>query len=504
MLVNGYLRTASNAVIEAFARCLQHNVNAYKVFLREAGWVLAILLASATSVSAYDFTITARTEGQGYQLRSYGQSGMQFLNRRRITQYLGLRIFNLLDSGEASFSPRNAKRPPALLTFGLLMRFDTDFGAFKEPYHEIPELQNNQFDLLLGTLEGKNLLGWIDITLGRQFDAELLDFFAYDGLHVRINSPWHVFVESMFGTQLSQGRPLTSAVLAIDAPPGEPASEALAPTFGVALGMDDTPWNLNFRAAYRGTASLAALESDPEGDSQWGVDEEVLFFTASYKVPLINTLPLLGLRYNLLTAQIDDLQATVSQRLGKDHHFQFEYLRSRPHFDGDSIFNIFSTEPYSEWSGMYGMSVFEPLELNFRFGYRQFESGNLENEEMSDELRQDAYSAGVGGLFRAERFLVAMECYYLGGIGEDSTLGGDLTGYWRLKNWLNLDGRLSLVRYEDASPNIASVTNFGVQTGATLTFVKGVDLRLMLEDNISRLYQSAIRFLGVLNLEFAP
>ncbi len=30
MEVNGYLRAASNAVIEAFARCLQFTVNAYE------------------------------------------------------------------------------------------------------------------------------------------------------------------------------------------------------------------------------------------------------------------------------------------------------------------------------------------------------------------------------------------------------------------------------------------------------------------------------------------
>ncbi len=31
MLVNGYLRAASNAVIEAFARCLQFTENVYEI-----------------------------------------------------------------------------------------------------------------------------------------------------------------------------------------------------------------------------------------------------------------------------------------------------------------------------------------------------------------------------------------------------------------------------------------------------------------------------------------
>ena len=60
---------------------------------------------SALPARAYDFEITARTEGRGYQLRRYHGDTVSFVNRRRVTQYLGLRIFNLLDPGQNPFGP---------------------------------------------------------------------------------------------------------------------------------------------------------------------------------------------------------------------------------------------------------------------------------------------------------------------------------------------------------------------------------------------------------------
>jgi hypothetical protein len=75
------------------------------------------LLGPGSPASAYDFEITSRTEAYGYQLRRYFLDGIQFLNRRRVHQWLGLRVFNLLEPGQEPWSPRGRgggapPRPP--------------------------------------------------------------------------------------------------------------------------------------------------------------------------------------------------------------------------------------------------------------------------------------------------------------------------------------------------------------------------------------------------------
>jgi hypothetical protein len=466
--------------------------------------VLALAVAipgAPRPVAAYDFEVTARTEGYGYQLRRYDGTNISFLNRRRVSQLLGLRIFNLLEDGRQAFGATGG-RPPALLTIHALMRFDTDFGGYIYPRYEVPELENNQLDLMLGALEGRNLLGgWIDFTLGRQFDAELMDLFAFDGLRVRVNSPWHLFVESHVGVQIARAHPFSAAVFETDGTSGDPSSEAWSPTFGVAAGVEDLR-GLGVRVAYRGTASKAepglVSDGDEGEESIWGVDQELVFVSMDYVVPVLGTRPLFGLRHNLLTGQLDDVQAAVIQQLGR-HHLHLEYLHSRPHFDGDSIFNIFATEPFNEIAARYSVRPLEPLELSARVGYRRFWRDEAEN---ADDWRADALSTGAGARWRTPRLFAELDLYYLGGV-EGATYGGDVAGSWSILRWLGVDGRISLVRFNESGWR-DGLLNFGFQLGGKLRLFRGVNVQMVLEDNISRLYRSALRLLAVLDLEFAP
>jgi hypothetical protein len=451
---------------------------------------------------AYDFEVTARTEGYGYQVRHLGPNGVTFLNRRRVTQYLGLRVFNLLDPGQEAFSPTRKGRPPALLTGHALMRFHTDFGGYTRSSQQIPELENNQLELMLGALEGRNLWGWIDFTLGRQVDAELMDFFVYDGLRVRVSSPWGLFAETHLGLQTRRQNPLSSTItIEADGPHDESTEDDLAPTFGVALGVEEL-WGLDLRAAYRGVASEAettAAAGGDEGQRLWGIDQELLFFSAAYQLPLLETRPHFGLRYNMLTGGLDEVQVAAQQRLGAGRHrIQLEYLHSRPHFDGDSIFNIFASEPFNEIAGSYSVAVADPLELAARGGYRRFWA-----DQDGDDQEPDAISLGLGGLWRTSRLRAALDLFYLGGL-RDRTVGGDLVGRWSPLRRLSLEGRVSLIWYRLAHRADAEVLNFGFQLGSTARLAEGVRIHVVFEDNISRLYDSALRLLGVLDLELAP
>jgi len=473
-------------------------VNRTRLVIIPALAAAASLLAA--EARAYDFTVTARTEGQGYQLRRYERNGVVFVNRRRLTQYLGLRIYNLIDPGQDAFSPSSSKRPPRLLSFHLLMRFDADFAGYMAPGQSIPELKNNIFDLVAGGLEGRNLLGRIDFSLGRLYDMELLDIFAYDGLRVRVNLPYTLYAGASFGVQVARAHPLARAVFETDGPCCDAAAEAWSPTFSAVAGMDGL-WDLDLKVAYRGTVSRAPQPGAAAGaDSIWGVDQELVYVGAGWQVPVIGIMPSLGVRYNLLTAQVDDLSVGLRQRIAGRHDLSAGYLRTIPHFDGDSIFNIFDTEPYHEASLRYALRIMQPLSAYLRLGYRRYWS-----DETEARARPDGYSAAMGARWRDARLGAGLDLYYLDG-HAGQTYGGDLDGRWVLLRWLTLQGRLSLIQHEGSGGSLAAASglNFGAQLGALVTFFEGVTGHLLFEDNISRQYSSALRLLGVLTLEVSP
>ncbi|MFH1132477.1 MAG: hypothetical protein V1754_14165 [Pseudomonadota bacterium] len=466
---------------------------------------LALLVEG--SAFAYDFRVTARTEGYGYQLRRYDQNGLTFLNRRQITQYLGLQIYNLLDPGQLAYKP-NTRQPPALLYAHALMRFFADFGDYADPIGSNPELRNNQFELLVGAIEGRNLLGWIDFSLGRQFEAELMDFFAYDGLRVRVNTPWNIFVETYVGVQVDRTAPFSPAVFEIDGvTKDENEKKIWAPTFGLAVGVDDFE-RFDLRMAYRGVASkfdvadqsrVANAAGDSASQSLWGIDQELLFLSAGYRLPLVETQAMLGTRFNMLTGEVDDFQVGVAQRLGTRHQFQVDFLRSRPHFDGDSIFNIFATEPFTEIGGQYTIKLFDPMTLYSRVGYRWFWTDPAEGESP----KPGATSLAAGANWRNACLSSGLELFYLDGYGGRK-IGGDADVGWNLLRWLTLEGRMSLVGLEEDQRTDSSTLTFGLQLGGRVQFIPGVILHVMAEDNISELYTSAFRLLAVLDLEFTP
>jgi len=458
------------------------------------------LLCAVPPAHAYDFLITSRTEGYGYQLRRYQRNGIVFLNRRRVTQYLGLRVYNLLDPGQDPYR-KGSDAAPRLLTFNLLMRFDADFGGYSTTSLGIPELINNQFDLIIGSLEGRNLFGRVDFSLGRIYDMELLDIFAYDGLRVRLNLPWSLYAEAGFGVQVARAHPLSRAVFETDSAAGDDAAEALSPAFSAAVGLDGK-WDLDLKVAYRGALSQANEPGRAADDqvSMWGVDQELIYVGAGWKVPVLGTHPTFGLRYNLLTAQVDDLSAGLSQQLGRRHSLSAGYLRSIPHFDGDSIFNIFDTEPYHEASLAYAVQILEPLAAHLRLGYRSYWE---DEDEASRDARPDGWSAGVGARWRSDRVRAGLDLFYLDGHGG-LTAGGDLDGAWSPLTWLTIQGRVSLIHHEGVGYIATDGLNFGAQLGALVTFFKGIKGHLLLEDNVSSRYRSALRVLAVLSMEVAP
>jgi len=93
--------------------------------------IAAIVLAvSSVPAHAYEFWLRTRTFGQAYQLREYRLVGPDlFLGRRRFTQTLALRIW---DIGNFAADRRRSRLPDTgfRVTFQSYLRIDHDFGLF--------------------------------------------------------------------------------------------------------------------------------------------------------------------------------------------------------------------------------------------------------------------------------------------------------------------------------------------------------------------------------------
>ena len=123
--------------------------------------------AFAPPAHAYEFWLRARTYGQAYQLREYRLVGPDlFYGRRRITQMLALRIF---DIGDLAASRRHARLPEGGLrmTWQSYLRIDHDFGDYtsgrmrfpgpivRDAIDVIPDLAESvaELDLMYGYLQ---------------------------------------------------------------------------------------------------------------------------------------------------------------------------------------------------------------------------------------------------------------------------------------------------------------------------------------------------------------
>ncbi|MCB9556215.1 MAG: hypothetical protein H6707_08950 [Deltaproteobacteria bacterium] len=449
------------------------------------GLTLVLLVAVHSRAQAYDFEVDARTEANGYQLRVLERDGVSLINRRRVTQYLGLRIFDLLPHQQGS-------GPQPQLDIDLRMRFLTDFGAYARPPFSRKELRTDRFELLFGALHGRNLLGdLLDFSLGRKLSFEMFDVFAFDGLWVRLRSRrLGLFVESYFGQRVDRMQLFSVAVYDGDGTADEEGE--FAPSFGAAVGIDGEQ-GFGLRASYRGVISYR--DGEPQ---RWAMQQEALFFSLLWRPGALGAELAFASRYDLLLGVLSDVSAELSQQFGP-HRVALEYLASEPHFDGDSIFNVFASDPFREFRLTYAVG-WRRFRFALRSGY-QFVS-------VDGESPRDAVTARLSGQWRTSRQDAQAELYLLSGLEQESQFGADLSYRLELAWWCALDARLSLMQQHSADVDdlqrLGDLFSAALHVGGQLKLTQGVVLYLAIEDNISRLYHNAFRAIAVLDMRFAP
>lgn len=429
---------------------------------------------------------------------------------------------------------------------------------------QIPELESSSFnlELLYGFVGVEDLFdGRLDLYLGRQLAVDTLDWWSMDGLTARAETPWRFAVEGFGGLRVRDASPAGSAVFEpdgtggadcaeyvegpvpgsgswrpIDRPPiGAntdrfnndfdrcPQREQIMPTYGAAIETVELGpvWA---RASYRRSVSrspgligpidrfefpdtgLYPDENDQTPD--WGTNEERLAATVRGNVRIADgkgrITPQLAGRYSFLHGLVDQAHASVRLTWGA-HHLEPEVYYSFPTFDGDSIFNVFSIQPYTDVRLTYGIG---PRDSPWR-GYlltwaRRFSAEEDQAAEAGIERSDTAGGARAGVQYRPRPTLDGrLDAFHEDGYGGRRT-GGYTAWRWWLWDDLASSGRVSVVDFdEDLLASLEGVT-FGVQAGATYAFAKGVALKVLGEHNSNRFYPSQLRLIAVLDLAFSP
>src|ERR1041384_7535415 len=162
-------------------------------------WVAAVVVAAgAAPAHAYEFWLRTQTIGQAYQLRDYRLIGPDlFLGRRRYTQTLALRIW---DVGDLAAARRQAHLPERGLriSWQSYLRIDHDFGDYASGQVTLPRTPPVRRDALDVTPELGKSVASLALLYGYLELAGMFD----DRLTVRLG---RVLADDGWGTEGADG-----------------------------------------------------------------------------------------------------------------------------------------------------------------------------------------------------------------------------------------------------------------------------------------------------------
>ena len=374
------------------------------------------------------------------------------------------------------------------LGLSVSFRFETDLGLPEGDIAAGPRIE-----MLAASLEAKNLFDTFDLTLGRQLLIDSVDFCEFDGLRLdlRLASSFDLGVglRLLSGLQVRDRSWLGGDRLELD---GVELGEVPAPLLGAGL------W-----ASWRGLFASIDYRRVVLWQDGWPLDLERLGATGVAR--------LFGRRLGLDTSLVFDLgvdrfqriQADVWGRLpwpAKGLRIEAGFLRSRPHFALDSIFNFFSPAPF--WQVHAGLGWQAPRgpgpggSLRASFFHRGYEEGEPGTDDRVDGLQVD------GRLRWSALGFVWLSAGYEQGARGDRWLLAPGVDYQLLPSSLSLQGRLLLMSNKDSSNPGFDALAGGGSAGVRWVFGPQRSVLLVADLNGSRLNPLRFRVLAVLDLAF--
>jgi hypothetical protein len=486
---------------------------------------------------AYSVAVDASVIGQAYSLPTADPGGAVRVDRRRLSAYLGLSVDGI--------GRKDADGLPSVRDqFGVMleMRVESDLGDYLcnigrvatgsplgclEPQRRgvrtDPELSNYRPELLLAYAEGRNLGGFLDVRLGRQVLWDLLDLRGLDGGWLSVRMPIHVALEGFGGLSQNGSLPIDPPMYVLDGTsrdsrllPTDPEQQyaALQPTVGASLrtsGLRDVQARLSYRRTFSATQNPVPPGCIEAGTGACapplGTIEERLAYTVHGRFLGGRLQGFSALRYDFASGRIDDGEAGVRGVLRPGHFLSADYRYSAPTFDGDSIWNVFATEPYHSVQASYdGRSTAlsrvsgGELGLHARAFARLYGTPAGAGAGRDGPLASTAVGGDVGVRYRRSGGFVRIDGYCDGGYGG-LRAGADLSG--RLLLWrdtIGLEGRVYYFYWADELREASRSHGVSLQGGVRWAVFRGALLHVLVEDNVDRFYNSQLRLLATLDL----
>ena len=470
---------------------------------------IALICAAPRPASATEIRTVARTLGEGYMVRTPGADG-QLLSRRRLVQYINLGVYDLLrprDAGERRRAPEDGQ-----LRIVTSMRIRHDFGSYAREGDDlaaqmVKQIDGRQIDIMFAYLEADNLRGMLDLRVGRQFEMSGLDWYAFDGAWMRLRTPVHLGIEAFGGFQVDGTALFGFPTFELDGTANNPADSKRSPMVGAAVSAVGLRW-LDARLAYRRTFSPYAVNKDIVNDDgsaglTSAVDQEIVSLSVAANVADGRLSPYTALRYNLGTGRLDDVSAGLQLAFTPQHLLRVAYMRTRPAFDLDSIFNVFNLQAFEDARLVYQVSPGPRWTLAARGQFRFFRDGTTAHlgSEPDRRVRTGA-GGGASASFRVRRFAARLDGQALGGEGGLRVGGSVDTRTMVAWDRVALDGRIYALRYRDEVTTARQGYSLAVQAGVNVQLWRGIHLALLGEEMFTTFYAQAFRVFGALTADW--
>ncbi len=447
---------------------------------RRAGsaWGLALVMVLALCVQppaaeSSEVELHFRTVGQGYQTRTIEG---RLLNRYRITQWLSLRAVRLFEHRGLRLDAR--------------LRLDTDLGLTGDPEAD----GAGALDLLAIELQARDLFGRLDVTLGRQWLLDAIDFCQLDGLRLDLRLPAGFGLRLLGGFAVRDRSWLGGRLLELD---GVGQGHTPAPLVGAAASWR---WRATgLRLAYRRTVLWQPgwpLDAERIGAAGWS-----RWFDDRLGVES-------GAVYDLARDRLGRVRADVYGRLPwppADLRLEAGFLRLVPHFALDSIFDFFSPAPF--WQLRAGLRWRGPgpdIPLSLRLGgyHRRYEVAPAAAEE-SRHLGRRVLGVEIDGRWRLDRsgWLWLLAGFEDGAAGRRWLVAPGVSWRW-LDGALQLDGRALLLSVDDPLEAAFDAVSAGGAAGLRWRFGPGRGLLVSAELHGNRVNPLRFRLSAVLDLAF--
>ncbi|MCP4444677.1 MAG: hypothetical protein GY811_04930 [Myxococcales bacterium] len=435
-------------------------------------------------------------------------------------------------------------------------------GRLVDVIDAIPELERTslQLDILYGYFGAEGLAGGrIDVFAGRQMDVQTLDWFSMDGIKIRAHLPASLQVEAFAGLRVRDNSfgatdafspDGTSSAFCEEFVEGEsygsggwrpidglpitmgnrftsdaelcPQRDEAMPTLGFAVATEHLrkfTGRLSYRRSHSSSPGILGevdrLDNPDLGyypfeseiaDS--GVNEERLALSLRGHLSPGGSLrltPYAAVRYSVLHGLIDE--AHLGTKFVRNaHSLEPEVFYSAPTFDGNSIFNIFSSEPYNDARITWRFSPKTHVWSSYLRGWgRRYHSEDAQQAVDAVGLGANTYSGGgQGGLRRRSGgWEVRVDAFAEAGYGGRRA-GALLAGGFEVSRDLALHGRFSLVHLGEGSPGTLEGTAGGLQAGVRYRLNRGIATSLVVEETSNAFDSFALAAVALVDLAFQP